>query len=46
MTYLICIAIGFVAGLVTGLLIMRKHKAASDSLESKGRKLLDILKGR
>jgi hypothetical protein len=38
--------LSFIAGLVTGLLIMRKHKAASDSLESKGRKLLDILKGR
>ncbi len=33
-------------GLVAGALIMRKHKAASDSIEARGRKLLDALKGK
>jgi hypothetical protein len=46
MTYLICIAIGFAAGLVTGLLVMRKHSSKAASLENKGRSILDILKGR
>lgn len=38
--------IALVVGLVAGLLIMRKHKAKADSLEAKGRSLLDVLKGR
>ena len=46
MTYLICIAIGFIAGLITGLLVMRKHSAKAASLENKGRTILDVLKGR
>jgi uncharacterized membrane-anchored protein YhcB (DUF1043 family) len=46
MTYLICIAIGFVAGLVTGLLVMRKHSAKASELEAKGKAALDALKGR
>jgi uncharacterized membrane-anchored protein YhcB (DUF1043 family) len=33
-------------GLVAGALIMRKHKAASDSIEAKGRSILDALKGK
>ena len=33
-------------GMVAGALIMRKHKDASDSIEAKGRKLLDALKGK
>jgi len=36
----------FLLGLVTGLLVMRKHKAKADAIEAKGRSLLDILKGR
>jgi hypothetical protein len=46
MTYLICIAIGFAAGLVTGLLVMRKHAAKASELEAKGKAALDALKGR
>jgi len=38
--------LSFVAGLVTGLLLMRKHKAKADAIEAKGKSLLDILKGR
>jgi uncharacterized membrane-anchored protein YhcB (DUF1043 family) len=33
-------------GLVAGALIMRKNKDTSDSLEARGRKLLDALKGK
>jgi len=38
--------ISFVLGLVTGLLVMRKHKAKADTLEAKGRQALDALKGK
>ena len=38
--------LSFILGLVTGLLVMRKHKAKADALESKGRSLLDALKGK
>lgn len=38
--------LSFLAGLVTGLLVMRKHKAKADAIEAKSRSLLDILKGR
>jgi hypothetical protein len=40
------ILVSFTLGLVTGLLVMRKHRAAADSLEAKGRQALDALKGR
>ena len=40
--YLLCIALGFVAG----LLVMRKHRASAESIEAKGRSLLDALKGK
>ena len=40
--YLFFIALGFVAG----LLVMRKHRASAESIEAKGRSLLDSLKGR
>ena len=40
--FLIGLAIGFVAG----LLVMRKHRAAADSIEAKGRSLLSALKGK
>ena len=40
------IACSFTLGLLTGLLVMRKHRATADSLEARGRKLLDALKGR
>jgi hypothetical protein len=38
--------ISFLLGLVTGLLVMRKHKAKADSLEAKGKTILDALKGK
>lgn len=38
--------LSFILGLVTGLLVMRKHKAKADAIEAKGKGLLDILKGR
>jgi hypothetical protein len=38
--------LSFILGLVTGLLVMRKHKAKADSLEAKGKAALDALKGR
>lgn len=41
-THLLALLVGFVAG----ALVMRKHKAKADTLEAKGRSLLDILKGR
>ena len=42
MIYLIVFALGFVAG----LLVMRKHRASAESIEAKGKKLLEALKGR
>jgi type II secretory pathway pseudopilin PulG len=38
--------LSFIAGLVTGLLVMRKHSARASELEAKGRAALDALKGR
>jgi hypothetical protein len=38
--------VSFLLGLVTGLLVMRKHKAKADSLEAKGKTILDALKGK
>jgi hypothetical protein len=43
---MITATVSFLLGLVTGLLVMRKHKAKADAIEAKGRSLLDILKGR
>lgn len=43
---MITAVVSFLAGLVTGLLVMRKNKAKADALEAKGRTLLDVLKGR
>jgi hypothetical protein len=40
------ILISFTLGLVTGLLVMRKHKAKADSIEAKGKTILDALKGK
>jgi hypothetical protein len=40
-TFLLCV-LSFVAG----LLVMRKHRASAESIEAKGRSLLDVLKGR
>jgi uncharacterized membrane-anchored protein YhcB (DUF1043 family) len=40
------ILISFIAGLITGLLVMRKHSAKASALEAKGRQALDALKGR
>jgi hypothetical protein len=40
------ILVSFILGLVTGLLVMRKHKAKADSLEAKGKTILDALKGK
>jgi len=39
-THLIALLIGFVAG----ALVFRKHRAAADSIEAKGRQALDALK--
>ena len=41
-TRLLALLVGFVAG----ALVMRKHKAKADTLEAKGKTLLDALKGR
>jgi hypothetical protein len=38
--------VSFLLGLVTGLLVMRKHKAKTDSIEAKGKTILDALKGK
>lgn len=38
--------VSFLIGLVSGLLISRKNRAKLESVEDKGRKLLDVLKGR
>jgi hypothetical protein len=40
------IIISFTLGLLTGVLVMRKHSAKAASLENKGRSILDVLKGR
>ena len=40
MTHLLALLIGFVAG----ALVFRRHRAAADSLEAKGRQALDALK--
>ena len=42
MTHLLCIALGFIAG----LLVFRRHRAAASELEAKGRQALDALKGK
>jgi hypothetical protein len=39
-------AILCVLSFVAGLLVMRKHKAKADTLEAKGRTILDALKGK
>ena len=36
----------FLAGLVTGVLVMRKHGSKASELEAKGKAALDALKGR
>lgn len=41
-THLLALLVGFVAG----ALVMRKHKAKADSIEAKGKTLLDALKGK
>jgi hypothetical protein len=38
--------LSFILGLVTGLLVSRKHRAKLESAESKGRSLLNSLKGK
>ena len=38
--------VSFILGLVTGLLVMRKHKAKADSIEAKGKTILAALKGK
>ena len=38
--------VSFILGLVTGLLVSRKHRAKLESAEAKGRSLLDALKGK
>ncbi len=41
-THLLALIVGFVAG----ALVFRKHKAKADSLEAKGKTILDALKGK
>ena len=38
--------VSFLLGLVSGLLISRKHRAKLESAEAKSRTILDVLKGR
>lgn len=38
--------VSFLVGLVSGLLISRKHRAKLESAEAKSRTILDVLKGR
>lgn len=38
--------ISFLAGLLTGVLVMRKHHQKAASIEARGRTILDVLKGR
>lgn len=38
--------VSFLVGLVSGLLISRKHRAKLEGVEAKTRSLLDVLKGR
>lgn len=38
--------VSFLVGLVSGLLISRKHRAKLESAEAKTRTILDVLKGR
>jgi hypothetical protein len=38
--------LSFLAGLVTGALVFRKHAAKAADLEQKGKAALDALKGR
>jgi hypothetical protein len=40
------ILISLVVGFVAGALVMRKHKAKADTLEAKGKSILDALKGK
>ena len=42
---MITFILGLVIGLVSGLLISRKHRAKLESAESKGKELLSALKG-
>jgi uncharacterized membrane-anchored protein YhcB (DUF1043 family) len=41
-THLLALLVGFVAG----ALVMRKHKSKAESIEAKGKTLLDALKGK
>jgi len=41
-THILALLVGFVAG----ALVMRKHKAKADSIEAKGKTILDALKGK
>jgi uncharacterized membrane-anchored protein YhcB (DUF1043 family) len=41
-THILALLVGFVAG----ALVMRKHKAKADTLEAKGKSILDALKGK
>ncbi len=46
MLYLIAIALSFIAGLATGLLVFRRHAERLKAAESQGKRMLDALKGR
>ena len=38
--------LSFLAGLIVGVLVMRKHGAKASELEARGKAILDALKGR
>lgn len=46
MSYIITFLIGAALGTVAGLLIYRKHSGKAQSIEAKGKSLLDVLKGK
>lgn len=43
---MILVILSFLAGLITGVLVMRKHGSKASELEAKGKAALDALKGR
>jgi gas vesicle protein len=46
MSEVITFIIGALVGVAAGLLIYRKHSAKAQSLEAKGKSMLDALKGK
>lgn len=46
MSYIVTFIIGAAVGVAAGLLIYRKHSAKAQSIEAKGKSLLDALKNK